>query len=152
MCSICLIALQQPGLETTECGSVECDSDVVVLSVTIDAGNCRESTYLLLTFCVDPSHLFQPFVTFDIWHFPLGQSLCYVLGSSGRVGLWGSRWSFRHKVLILLWLQLPLEGLELFKNSALYGTVCITIFQHIQFPGSETGSTVGHNRRYSNHY
>jgi hypothetical protein len=40
MSSICLIVLQQLGLETTECGSVEFDSDVVVLSVAVDAGNC----------------------------------------------------------------------------------------------------------------
>ena len=58
MSNIYLIVLQQPGLETTECGSVEFDSDVLVLSVAVDAGNCRGSTYLLLTFCVGPSHLF----------------------------------------------------------------------------------------------
>jgi hypothetical protein len=58
MSNICVIMLQQPGLQTTECGSVEFDSDVVVLSVAIDAGNCRGSTYLLLMFCVLPSHLF----------------------------------------------------------------------------------------------
>ena len=68
---------------------------MVVLSVTIDAGNCRGSTYLLLTFCAGPSHLFYLFVAFDIWHFPLGQSLCYVLGSNGRVGLWGEEEVFQ---------------------------------------------------------